>query len=80
MGGAARSVAAVVEGGDHLVLAFDPWVDAGKGTDAVEAEHGQPFRSQCAQISTGSLDPEQLDRSGGDGVDVCAFAEVLPPA
>src|SRR5690606_17223854 len=40
-GGAALAVQAVVEGGDHLVLAFDARVDVHECAHPVQAEHGQ---------------------------------------
>jgi hypothetical protein len=64
----APPVQAVVEGGDHLVLALDTGVDVDQRAQPVEAQHGQPALLQGAEVTAGPLDPQQLDRLGGDRV------------
>jgi hypothetical protein len=61
-------VQAVVEGGDHLVLTVDARVDAGQRAQPVEAQHGESFRGEGAEVAAGTLDPHQLDWLCGDGV------------
>ena len=62
--GAALAVQAVVERGDHLVLALDARVDVDERAQPVQAQHGQPARRQRAEVAAGSLHPQQLDRLG----------------
>jgi hypothetical protein len=61
-------VQAVVERGDHLVLALDPGVDVLERAQAVEAQDGEALLGQRAQVAAGALDPEQLDVLPGDRV------------
>ena len=68
-GGATLAEQAVVEGGHHLVLAFDAGVDADEGPHPVEAQHREAGLSEGAEVSAGALHPEQIDVRGGDGVD-----------
>ena len=68
--GAAPSVQAVVERGDHLVLSFDAGVDVDERPHTIEAQHGQTFLRQRAEVAAGALHPQQLDRSIGDRIDV----------
>ena len=66
---AAAAVEAVVERGDHLVLALDARVDVDQRAQAVEAQDGQPGLGQRAEVAAGALDPQQLDGRAGDRVD-----------
>ncbi len=54
-GGAALAEQAVVEGGDHLVLALHPRVHRAQGADAVQAQHRQPVGRQGAEVAPGPL-------------------------
>ena len=67
--GAAAAVEAVVERGDHLVLALDARVDVDERAQAVEAQDGEAGLGQGAEVAAGALDPQQLDRRAGDRVD-----------
>ena len=58
---AALSVQAVVEGGDHLVLAVDAGVDVHQRAHAIQAQYGQPLLGERAEVAAGALDPQQLD-------------------
>ena len=71
--GAALAVQAVVERGDHLVLALDARVDVGERAQAVEAQHGEARLGQRAEVAAGALHPEQLDRLAGDRVGLGAL-------
>ena len=71
--GTALAVEAVVEGGDHLVLALDPGVDVRQGAQAVQAQDGEVLLGEGAEVAAGALDPEQLDRLTGDGVGLGAL-------
>ena len=72
---------AVVERGDHLVLAVDARVDVDERAQPVEAEHGEAGLGEGAEVAAGALDPHQLDRrSPVTGSMSVPFAEVLPPA
>ena len=64
------AVAAEVERGDHLVLAFGPGVDARQGTQAVESQDRQAGLGERAEIAARPLDPHQLDGFARDRVDV----------
>ena len=61
-------VQAEVEGGHHLVLALDTGVDVHQRAEPVQPQHRQPAPAQRAEVAAGALDPQQLDRLGGDGV------------
>ena len=71
--GAAPAVQAVVERGDHLVLALDAGIDVDERAQAVEAQDGEPGLGQRAEVAAGALDPQQLDRRAGDRVDADAL-------
>ena len=60
--GAAPAVQAVVERGDHLVLALDARVDVDERAQPVEPQHGEARLGQRAEVAAGALDPQQLDR------------------
>ena len=70
---AALAVQAVVERGDHLVLALDARIDVDQGAHPVQPQHGQPGLLQRAEVATGALDPEQLDRLTGDRIGLGAL-------
>ena len=57
---AALSVQAVVEGGDHLVLAVDAGVDVDQRSQAVQAQYRQTLRRQGAEVAAGALHPDQV--------------------
>ena len=65
---AAFAVQAVIERGDHLILAVDAGIDIGQGAEPVEPEHGKAAFSQRAEIAAGAFDPEQFDRRTGDRI------------
>ena len=67
-GRAALAVQAVVERGDHLVLALHAGVDVLQRAQAVQAEHGETGLGQGAQVAAGALDPHQLDGPARDRV------------
>ena len=60
--GAALAVQAVVERGDHLVLALDARVDVDQRAQPVQPQHRQTRLGQRAEVAAGALDPQQLDR------------------
>ena len=66
---AAAPVQAVVERGDHLVLALDARVDVDERAKAVQAQHGQAGLGQRPEVAARALDPQQLDGRAGDRVD-----------
>ena len=79
--GAAAAVEAVVERGDHLVLALDARVDVDERAQPVEPQDGEPGLGQRAEVAAGALDPQQLDRRAGrPGRSPMPLADVLPPA
>ena len=67
--GAAAAVEAVVERGDHLVLALDARIHVDERAQAIEPEDGQAGLGQRAEVAAGTLDPQQLDRRAGDRID-----------
>ena len=78
---AAPAVQAVVERGDHLVLALDARIDVDERAQAVEAQDGEAGLGERAEVAAGALDPEQLDRRRpSPGRSPVPLAEVLPPA
>ena len=70
---ATLAVEAVVERGDHLVLAIEAGVDVYERAHAVEAQHGESGLLQGAEVAAGALDPEQLDGLAGDRVGLGAL-------
>ena len=70
---AALAVQAVVERGDHLVLALDAGIDVDQRPHPVQAQHRQPDLGQRAEVAAGSLHPQQLDVLAGHGVGVGAL-------
>ena len=71
--GAAAAEQAVVERGDHLVLAVDARVDVDERAQPVEPQDRQAGLGQRPEIAAGALDPQQLDGRAGDRVDRRAF-------
>jgi hypothetical protein len=71
--GAALAVQAVVERGDHLVLAVDTGVDVDQCAHAVQAQHRQARLLQRAEVAARALDPQQLDGLAGDRVGLGAL-------
>ena len=67
--GATSPVQAVVEGGDHLVLAFDARVDAGEASQPIKPEDRQSVLGQGPEVATRALDPQQFDRRARRWVD-----------
>jgi hypothetical protein len=65
---AAPAVQAVVERGDHLVLALHPGVDVGERPQPVEAQHGESRLGQRAEVAAGALDPQEFDGAARRGV------------
>ena len=72
-GCAALAVQAVVERGDHLVLAVEAGVDVHERAHAVEAQHRQARLGERAEVAAGALHPEQLDRLTGHRVGLGAL-------
>ena len=77
--GAALAVQAVVEGGDHLVLALDARVDVDERAHPVEPQRGQPGLLQRAEVAAGALHPEQLDVLAGHRVGLGALGGGVSP-
>ena len=78
---AAPAVQAVVERGDHLVLALDARIDVGEGAQPVEPQDRQARRRSACPRSP----PEPLTHRSSTGVPVTGsvaepLAEVFPPA
>jgi hypothetical protein len=61
----APAVQAVVERGDHLVLALLAGVDLDQRPHPVQAQHGEPGPGEGAEVAAGALDPHQLDLTPG---------------
>ena len=70
---AALAVQAVVERGDHLVLALDAGVDVDERAHPVQPQHGEAGLGQRAEVAAGALDPQQLDVLAGDRVGLGAL-------
>ena len=51
---------AVVEGCDHLVLAFDAWIDLDETAQSIQSEHREARLGQRSKVAAGALDPHQL--------------------
>ena len=71
--GTALAVQAVVEGRDHLVLAVHAGVDVDERAHPVQPQHGQAARRQRAEVTAGTLHPQQLDVLAGDRVGLGAL-------
>jgi hypothetical protein len=71
--GAALSMQAVVEGGDHFVLTFHTGVDAHQLSHSIKPQHGEPGLLQGAQIPAGTLNPDELHRLTGYRISLGAF-------
>ncbi|GAA1442271.1 hypothetical protein GCM10009602_19110 [Nocardiopsis tropica] len=67
-GRASPSEQAVVEGGDHLVLALLARVDVDEGAQTVQAQDGEAVLGEGAEVAPGALDPQEFDGPSGDGV------------
>ena len=78
--GAATAVQAVVERGDHLVLALDARVDVDERAQTVEAQDRETGLGEGAEVAAGALDPQQLDGTPVTGSIALPLADVLPPA
>jgi hypothetical protein len=81
-GGAAAAVQAVVERGDHLVLALDARIDVDQRAQPVQPQHGEAGLGQRAEVAAGALDPDQISgstghRIGGGGLDGGVAAGVV---
>ncbi len=77
-GGAALAVQAVVERRDHLVLPVHPGVHVDQGAQPVQPQHRQVLRGQGAEVTAGTLDPQQLHRLPGDRVGLGALRGGVP--
>src|SRR5690606_23477938 len=71
-GCATLAVKAVVERSDHLVFAVETGVHVHERTHAVETKRGEAGFLERAEVSAGSLDPEELNRLARDRVDLGA--------
>lgn len=67
-GRASFAVQAVVEGGDHLVLAVHPRVHVFERPYPVQPEHGETGLGQRPEVPARALDPEELGLSTGDRI------------
>ena len=72
-GCAALAVQAVVERGDHLVLAVEARVDVDERAHAVQAQHREARLGEGAEVAAGALHPQQLDRLTGHRVGLGAL-------
>ena len=70
---AAAPVQAVIERRNHLVLAVDTGVHVDQGAHAVQPQHCETVLGQCAEVSPGSLDPQQVYGCTTDGINVGAL-------
>ena len=70
---AALAVQAVVERGDHLVLAVDARVDVDERAHPVEAQHGEARLGERAEVAARALHPQQLDGLARDRVGLGAL-------
>ncbi len=59
---APATMEAVVERGDHLVLALDARVDVDEGAQPVQPKHGETTLGQRPEVTAGALDPQEVDR------------------
>ena len=75
---AALAVQAVVERGDHLVLALHARVDVDQRAQPVQPQHRQVRLGQRAQVTAGALHPHQLHRLPGDRVGLGALRRGVP--
>jgi hypothetical protein len=75
----APAVQAVVERGDHLVLALQARVHALQGAHAVQAQDGEAGPGEGAQVAPGTLDPQQLHVLARDGVGRRALGRGVAP-
>jgi hypothetical protein len=76
--GAAPPVQAVVEGGDHLVLALDARVDVDQRAEPVQAQHRETGLGQRAEVTARALHPQQLDGLAGHRVGLGALGGGVP--
>ena len=67
--GPAPAEQAVVEGGDHLVLALDARIDVDERAQPIEPEHAEARFGQRPEIAARTLDPEEVDGRGCHWVD-----------
>lgn len=67
-GRASFAVQAVVEGGDHLVLAVHPRVHVLERPYPVQPEHGETGLGQRPEVPARALDPEEFGLSTGDRI------------
>jgi len=59
---------AVIERGHHLVLALDAGVDVLERVQPVQAQHGKVLLLQRAQVTPGTLNPQEFDVLTGDRI------------
>jgi len=78
--GTARAVEAVIERGDHLVLAVNAGIDVDEGAQAVEPEDRQARVGECAEIAAEPLTHISSTGEPVTGSMPMPLAEVLPPA
>ena len=75
---ATPTMEAVVEGSDHLVLALDAGIDVCECAQSVEPQNGEAGLGQRAQVAARALDPEQVHRRAGHGVDPGSLGRGVP--
>jgi hypothetical protein len=73
----ALAVQAVVEGGDHLILALDSGIDVHQLPHPIKSQHRQAGLRQGPQVPAGTLHPEQFNRLTGDRVGLSAFGRCV---
>jgi hypothetical protein len=69
----ALAVQAVVEGGNHLVLALQARIHTLERPQPVQPQHGQPCLGKRPEVTAGPLHPHQLDVTTGDGIGASAL-------
>jgi len=71
--GPAAAVEAIVERGDHLVLAFHARIRVHEAAQAVQPEDREAGLGQGPKVAAGALDPEQLDGLAHHRIDADAL-------
>ena len=71
--GASLAVQAVVEGGDHLILALDPGINVHQLPHPIKPQHSEAGLRQGPQVPAGALHPEQFNRLAGDRIGLSAL-------
>src|SRR4051794_38390186 len=73
----AFAMQAIVEGGDHLVFPLDSWVDIHQPAHSIKTQRREAGLSECAKITAGTLDPDQLNRLARHRVGLAALSRSI---